>query len=196
MTHAATSRSGMWNVPSRQRHGSPPRFLELARAALGGALHAGGAAVFLRPCGSAPASAQGRTGHGTGHGERPPPPAPRTLRPASVHGRSEAGRVFMRRSVLACDVLLFLPAAWACAAAGAPRGGARLGFFALVCVRARARARARARGRGRATAKSKAQPHPGQVRAAGARPRRPRPLPVQLRLLGAGAVGDVRGHDG
>ena len=56
------------------------------------------------------------------------------MRPASVHGRSEAGRVFMRRSVLACDVLLFLPAAWACAAAGAPKGGARLGFFALVCA--------------------------------------------------------------
>ena len=48
--------------------------------------------------------------------------------------RSEASRVFMRRSVLACDVLLFIPAAWACATAGAPKGSARLSFFALLCA--------------------------------------------------------------
>jgi alpha-1,3-glucosyltransferase len=47
---------------------------------------------------------------------------------------SEASRLFMRRSVLACDVLLFMPAAWACAAAGAPKGPARLGLLALLCA--------------------------------------------------------------
>ena len=47
---------------------------------------------------------------------------------------SYATRVFMRRSVLVCDLLVFLPAALACAAAGAPAGRARLGLFALLCA--------------------------------------------------------------
>lgn len=51
---------------------------------------------------------------------------------ASRGHESEATRLFMRHSVLACDVLLFVPGAWAVAAAGAPKGLARLGLFALL----------------------------------------------------------------
>ena len=87
--------------------------------------------MLLRPCRSALREAGAR---GTGHGARTPRPTPRTLRSSSLHVRSEVSRVFMRRSVLACDVMIFMPAAWACAAAGAPKGALRLGFFALLCA--------------------------------------------------------------
>ena len=47
---------------------------------------------------------------------------------------SEATRVFMRRSVIACDVLVFLPAAVACTIVGVAPGRARLGLLALLCA--------------------------------------------------------------
>ena len=53
---------------------------------------------------------------------------------ASRGYESEATRVFMRRSVIACDVLVFLPAALACVVAGVAPGRARIGLFALLCA--------------------------------------------------------------